>query len=64
MEKVSLITSTTVGIRLERVMGNLIQTPLIPYNEESTVIDVKLFSMTSAGYAFVTTSLLEVLMNN
>lgn len=45
-------------------MGNLIQTPLIPYNEESTVIDVKLFSMTSAGYAFVTTSLLEVLMNN
>jgi len=42
MENVSLITSTTGGIRLERVMGNLIQTPLIPYNDERTVINVKL----------------------
>jgi hypothetical protein len=39
---VSLITSTTGGIRLERVMGSLIQTPLIPYSKESTVTNVKL----------------------
>jgi hypothetical protein len=49
----------------------LIQTPLIPYNEESTVINVKLLYkiifqwLVSAGYAFVTASLLlEVPMNN